>query len=489
MPPRDGRPDVLVVVLDCVRADRFREQVERGSLPFLASIAPEFRRFDRAVAPASWTIPSHASLFTGLYPWDHGAHYKAGAILGEGPPTIAELLAARGYRTASFSANGYVQPGTGLTRGFGSAVWGGDREFFLRFLARTPSCPSLNGADAAVHARLDQRSSASAVRVGTMRALSRFTPVCDALNRVGGRITEVPSAYVGSWIDPSIDAALAEAAETPCFFFVNLLEAHEPYFADGGRPIGLRDWLAYARSTQVSELWKTGDRSPSARDIAWTERDYLAALRVLDDRLRSIAARLKARDRWDETLVVITSDHGQTFGEGGQMYHRLNLLESITRVPLWVKPPRSAGTPSVADNATWVSLIDVPRTIAEVAAPGSSFGDPGSRSLLARDVDPGRTVYSMTDGLPAREAQSLSEERRRRLDRVQIAGYRGEFKTLLDQSGLLYRMRLEPGGAHLIAPGEPADGPDLADVLPRLRSVLNLPEPKSVADRIAGWGY
>lgn len=484
----DARPDVLLVVMDCVRQDVFEAELARGALPFLESIRGQFVRFDRAVAPASWTIPSHASLFTGLYPWDHGAHYKAGALLGPGPATIAEIARAAGYRTACFSANGYVQPGTGLTRGFDEALWGGDTEFFLRFLARTASCPTLNGAGAAVHAILDRPSSASPLRLGTMRALSRFTPACDALNRLGGRIFGVPPSHVGEWIEASIARALAGLGGAPAFFFVNLLEAHEPYFADAGRPIGLGPWLDYARTTQVSEQWKTGEAVPTPRDLRWARRDYAATLRVLDERIRAIAARWQAGGRWDDALVILTSDHGQAFGEGGSMYHRLTLQEPITRIPLWVKPPR-AGRPPGPEPSTWVSLTDVPATVAEAIGVPARIGDADACSLLGRLPGADRTVYSMTDGVSRTEAARLPEVRRRALDRVQVAAYRDGLKTIVDQSGLEYRIALDRGAASLV-PGTPDEDPSLAnELLARLRTVLNLPEPTSVSQRIAGWGY
>jgi len=483
-------PDVLLVVMDCVRADLFAQHVASGGMPFLASAEPEFVRFSRAVAPASWTIPSHASLFTGRYPWDHGAHYKGGATLGPDPMTLAEALRSKGYYTASFSANGYVQPATGLTRGFDRALWGGDREFFLRVLARDPSCPSLNGADAAVHARLDAPSRASAFRVGAMRALSRFTPVCDALNRVGGKIVHASPAYVGAWIERELDAGVRASADRPFFFFVNLLEAHEPYLADAGRPIGLRDWLSYARTSQVSEKWTRGDRAPTPDDLAWARRDYLASMSVIDGRIRVLAEHLKARGRWENTLLVVTSDHGQAFGEGGHMYHRLHLDEGITRIPLWVKPPQSDPSPRGAREGPWVSLVDVGATVVAATGSGTAFGDPSSRSLLSTDLPSDRTVYSLTDGVSRTEASILPAVRREQIDRVQIAGYRGPFKTIVDQSGVEYRFRFGASGAELIgAQDREFDAAGFGEIAPKLRSVLSLPEPTSVSQRIAGWGY
>jgi len=485
----DERPDIAVVVMDCVRADVFDQAVRSGSMPFLASTEDKFLRFSRAIAPASWTIPSHASLFTGLYPWDHGAHYKGGAILAPGTPTLGEYLRDHGYRTACFSANGYVQPATGLTRGFDRAVWGGDREFFLRFLATEPSCPSLNGEDAAVHAILDAPSRASALRVGTMRTLSRFTPLCDAINRVGGHLRGQRPDFVGSWIERELAAEATAHADRPAFYFVNLLEAHEPYLADAGRPIGLGDWLSYARTTQVSEQWTSGERHPAPKDLAWSRRAYAASLASIDERLRRIVEVLRQRGRWDNTLFVVTSDHGQTFGEEGAMYHRLRLLEGITRIPLWVKMPSGGvGRPGACD-APWVGLTDVARTAVSLVDPSATFGDPSSVPLGLANESVGRTVYSMTDGLPKHEASRMPPARREELDRVQIAGYHGDLKTIVDQDGSQTFLTVLGDAVRPVPAGEGVDPAAFGEILPKVRHVLNLPEPATVSQRIAGWGY
>ncbi len=481
----DAPPDVVIVVLDCVRADLFDEELAAGHLPYLASAAPAFVRYPRAVAPASWTIPSHASLFTGRYPWDHGAHYKSGAILGSSPPTLAERLRGRGYRTASISANGYVQPGTGLTRGFDSAVWGGDREFFLRVVADRPSCPVLNGADAAVHAILDRAPTAASWRVGAMRALSRFTPVCDALNRLGGHVRGRSPALVGSWIETEFARAIDAAGSGPAFAFVNLLEAHEPYFADAGLPVALRDWLAFARTTQVSQQWTRGENAPSARDLAWARRDYRSALRVLDGRLRSLSDVLRSRGRWDRALVVITSDHGQAFGEDGHVYHRLRLEEGITRVPLWIKFPGGVGT--VAGGG-WATLADLPTTVAAAVGAPEPFGDPTTVALTPGGPPVGRLVFAMTDGVSSNEAGTLPPGRRAEIDRVQIAAYGDGRKTVVDQDGAARSWGFDstPGSAPTTIE---VDATAVAEIRPKLEAVLRLPPTTTVSQRIAGWGY
>ncbi|MCI4340719.1 MAG: sulfatase-like hydrolase/transferase, partial [Thermoplasmata archaeon] len=150
-----SRPNVLVIVMDCVRAPEFSVGSETLSgMPYCTGLARESIDFRRAVAPASWTIPSHASLFTGLYPWDHRLHSRGAPQLPAGLPDLAASLSASGYRTASFSSNPFVSDLSGLTRGFETAAWGGWWERYAR------------------HLRLDRPPGGREVRASTPRGLS-----------------------------------------------------------------------------------------------------------------------------------------------------------------------------------------------------------------------------------------------------------------------------------------------------------------------------
>ncbi|MEC8424021.1 MAG: sulfatase-like hydrolase/transferase, partial [Myxococcota bacterium] len=134
--PAERPPDVLLVVLDTVRADALSTYGNpRPTSPQLSAIADAGVRFADVTAEGSWTWPSHATLFTGLPPWEHGAHLappdEGGVQVGPDPfhasamrsdvPTLAERFSAAGYRTVSISANRLVAPDFGLTRGFGAA--------------------------------------------------------------------------------------------------------------------------------------------------------------------------------------------------------------------------------------------------------------------------------------------------------------------------------------------------------------------------------
>ena len=492
-------PDVLVLLLDCVRADLLDAELgSPGSLPYLSRLRGESVVFPAAVAPGSWTVPSHASLFTCLYPWDHGAHSRTGPLLTPGPETIAECLGRAGYATALYSGNAYVQDATGLSRGFEETLWGGGREFFLRFLGLDrPSCPDL-GSAGPVHVLPVEKEAPSRLRQFAIDSLSRAPAVWDALNRVGGKLLGTYGPTMRSvcpWIEPAIDAWLArQPAERPVFLFVNLIEAHEPYLADAGFEVGVGRWAGYARKRQDSVLWVRGDWKPTPSEVASSRRSYLRSLRTLDQRVERIVRTFAARRRWDRSLCFLTSDHGQAFLEQGTIYHRFRVDEPIARIPLWLRAPGRAVAGERPD--AWVSLIDIPRTLAGLVG-RETFGDPSTRSLLTDDpaaLD--RPVYAMTDGIRAAEIPAAAPEWKAFLDRLEVAVYRGGAKVVAHEDGRTetFRVAVPDRG---VAPEPLPGGPETAELEELARRALELAQARiasqpyhgQVEHRIAGWGY
>ena len=493
-------PNVLLIALDCVRADLFDAELARpGSMPILSGLRPEVLEFTGAVSPSSWTIPGHASLFTGLYPWDHGAHYRTGPILTQGPETLAECLTRAGYASAFYSGNAYVQPSTGLTRGFEESAWGGGREFFLRFLGlEKATCPNLGGPALVWLPPVAGEAAPSPLREFSMNTFTRVPAAWDGLNRLGGKLLgtyghDMPE--IGSWIVPQLDSWLGrQPAERPVFAFVNLFEAHEPYLADAGLPVGAARWLRFAVSGQDPVRFVRGQWRPSSHEVDSLRRCYLASLRTIDRRIGEIVAAFRQHERWQDTLFVLTSDHGQAFLELDTLYHRLRVDEPITRIPLWVRPP--GARPAGLRTDGWVSLIDVPRTIASCVG-RTSFGDPTARSLLSPDDDlPTRTVYSMTDGIPPGEVPHVSAERLAWLNRLEVAAYQGGLKGVAGEAGSARAYRVErplrnarPQEVASTGEGRPVVDAARAALELATARIASVPYHGSVERRIAGWGY
>ncbi|MDZ4384706.1 MAG: sulfatase-like hydrolase/transferase, partial [Nitrospirota bacterium] len=192
------RPNIILLVLDTVRADRLScYNYTRKTTPFLESLAEEGVTFEQAIAPAPWTLPSHVSMFTGMLPSKHGAHRDHHKF--DTPyVTLAQLLSEYGYRTAGFSNVQWVDHVTGAVRGFeefnGRGVW--------------------------------------------RKTLDNDHPTVSMKDKGAARIIHDAQEWVTD-----------QGGDEPFFIFINLLEAHTPY----GPPVPYdREYLASADIPRVS---------------------------------------------------------------------------------------------------------------------------------------------------------------------------------------------------------------------------------------------
>lgn len=334
-------PNVLWVVLDTGRADHLSGDLGQRTAPNLSALAEQGVVFERAYTPAVWTLPAHASMFTGLYPNHHGCMDEH-LWLDAGPTTVAEALGAAGYRTGLFSSNPWVGNDTGLDRGFDLTVAAWQRSagltWFPAALLLRPWLSRDKGGDFAI-ARLK-----------------------DWLN--------VPT-------------------ERPFFALVNLLEAHAPYHeidpfdrsifvADATLDAAIRASARYGR-------FVFGEGSaPTAGEREALVALYDAGLHADDRHLGELLDTL--RDRGDNTLVIVTSDHGESFGEGGRWEHHILPGEEVLHVPLvlwW--PGRLPAGQRIPDT---VSLVDLmPTALDLLGLAGVSGVDGTSLMPLIRGED------------------------------------------------------------------------------------------------------
>jgi arylsulfatase A-like enzyme len=115
---KNGQTNILLISIDCARADHLSIYgYDRKTTPYIDKLSKESVVYENAISPGGWTLPSHASMFTGTYPSKHGCHDKNHFLENE-LPTIAEVLNKLGYKTVGFCRNDYVSSSTGLNRGF-----------------------------------------------------------------------------------------------------------------------------------------------------------------------------------------------------------------------------------------------------------------------------------------------------------------------------------------------------------------------------------
>jgi arylsulfatase A-like enzyme len=426
-------PNFLIIVMDCVRARDFPGGPEPvAGMPFVEALQRESVVFPRAVSPAPWTIPSHASLFTGLYPWEHGVTMVGEVALRSSIPTVPQLLGAQGYGTFTLAANGFISPEMGLVQGFGAATWGDWWERYLRLPSRENPPRALNFGPTQ---RLPKGKGWSQLESKAWYA-HRIPFLIDATNRFVQQLRYPEDARrlaVSPWIEATLDRWLkTQPAQRPVFTFVNLMEGHEPYLTDPETVHGLRNWFRTANVRMDKTSVLTGDWKPSAEESRRLRRLYRDMIRFIDRRIAGLVAAMKANDRWENTVLVLTSDHGQSFGEHGCMFHGQKLWDSLVRIPLWLRLPDGGYAGKRAEG--WASLVDVAPTVLDLAR--VTDGHFPSAISLTRLVESPRptAVYTMADGIhqkthvkkfadPAVIAQ---------WERCYVAAYEGDDKVIVD---------------------------------------------------------
>lgn len=342
MPPSGDRPDVVLVVLDSVRRDHVSCYGHgRRTTPALDRIAREGVRFTRASAASCWTLPSHASLFTGLYPSEHRADLDTGRLSAR-HGTLAETLSSHGYDTACFSCNGFIADRTGLTRGFDVAE----------------DVEALAGGGTGVVSRL-------------VRGVHRRWRAWTRRDRGAGRATR----RAREWLRE-------RTGRRPFFLFLNYMDCHLPYRLRGADRHRFVEPGGRERADAVPQDpfgVMAGRTLMSEEELEDLQRLYDGCLRYLDRHVAAVAEELRERGRWDRTIFVVTSDHGESFGEHGLLDHQYGLYQELLEVPLVVRLPGGARGGSVDDRL--VQLVDLPEVLAEAATGGGGAdGGDGARS-------------------------------------------------------------------------------------------------------------
>ena len=332
-------PNVLFIVMDTERAESTSLLGGlRRTTPFLEKFARDGVLFERAIAPASWTLPSHAAMFTGRDWTDLGV--GPNVPLGDRYPTLAEVLTRRGYATAGFVANvKYLSDVFGLDRGFG------------RWEDQDITVPTI--VDHSWIARSIFGLATRSLRVSAFRRWKTADEVNTALLR---------------WID-------RRAPNRPFFAFLNYFDAHAPYETPPEWELGSE--LNIPRNVLVSEKKDSSDYTPAER--ADIESAYEASITYLDNRIEALMKGLEDRDLRRNTVVIITSDHGEEFGEHGQLGHGFGVTMPLLHVPLVIVYPNR-----IKPGLRVSSPIEIQRLAATVMRfTGGPDRSLGGRSLIA----------------------------------------------------------------------------------------------------------
>lgn len=305
--PLPGTDAILLLSLDTLRADRTSlHGYQRPTTPHLEELAEGATLYPRALATAPWTLPSHASMFTGLFPFEHGARTVAlsprereegtsnAAPLDEDYLTLAEVLSVAGYRTGAIAANvSFLEAKYGLAQGF------------------------------------------------------------DHYDIARGKVREVNERAL-AWID--------EAPDEPFFLFLNYMDTHRPYNTD---PVEGFDRVGDHRKIikTLKKRMLAGGEVPDE----WLQimsMDYDLSVANLDLGLKDLFEALRTRGILDRALLVITSDHGEYLGEHDYIEHAKDVYQEVVHVPFLVKEP---GQVEGRVDADWISHVHIPGIVLDHA--------------------------------------------------------------------------------------------------------------------------
>jgi arylsulfatase A-like enzyme len=351
--PGPGLAHVVLVVLDTTRRDHLGAYGADPSLtPALDAFARHATVYADCFAPASWTVPSHASMFTGLPPRSHGASFEHHRWLDDGFVTLAEQLRDAGYRTAAFSANPQLRQAN-LDQGFSS------------------------------HRALGEAASLM------------VRPLLLALGGPARFMDQGASEAVSQ-----VEAFLASARPTgqPIFLFLNLMEAHWRYLPPwrerlAVRAAGLDPLRATLASARFYGPIAMAGTPPPPADRAAIAALYAASVRYQDRRLAELLASVDRHLAAENSLVIVTADHGENLGESGRWDHVFAVNDHLIRVPLLIRYPRRF--PPGRTVAGLCQTTDLPATVADVT--GAFRPAVPGRSLAPDRFEPRSHVFAEGD--------------------------------------------------------------------------------------------
>jgi arylsulfatase A-like enzyme len=403
-------PNILMIVVDTVRSDRLDLfGYQRPTFPWLTSFAREGATFARALSAAPWTVPSHASMFTGLFPSGHGAHHER-TYLDASKTTLAEILHQHGWETLAFSSNAWISESTGLGQGFGAmpTVW-------TNWLAPMTSL---------------------AYRLSWQAGLMTRDH--------SGR--EVTDEWV-EWLEN-------RSSERPFFAFLNYIEPHIPYHVIPDEslltfaPQGTTKAEVIDSSLAVQEAERSGAKV-SEEDAQRVRDLYDSAIRYEDGLVEAAVEVLRDQNLLDQTIVVVVSDHGHLMGEHGMFDHSRSVTEQLLAVPLVMRYP--ARIPAGMWIETPVTTAALMPTMLDLAGlpPAEKIHTRSFAPLFDGDVDAARSPLLAESHRDAGNMAAKGFQPRSEFDRLGVR-YRAieedGFKLVIDSTGLrwLFRPQADP---------------------------------------------
>ena len=312
-----SKPNIVVVVFDTLRYDLFNTFITNNNQ--FAENIKDFTNFDNAYSTSPWTLPSHISLFTGLYPSEHGIHESADSELIDifedsvkySGKYITDIASKQGYKTIGFSANLMLSELTGFNLKFD--------HFETVDLYNIKAFKKLNINNKYIHKGI--------LAIGALKAMSLGFPRNKGYELILSKLRKCELT-------------------TPFFLFINFMEAHDPYFLAPFRDDNRRSLYDLFGLKEINKVEK--DK---------LKNKYYNQISTIGLVINNLINVLKERKIYDNTIIVITADHGQALKEKDYYGHGIYLYDELIRIPLLIKGLNLSNLPNRENNYT--SLINV----------------------------------------------------------------------------------------------------------------------------------
>jgi arylsulfatase A-like enzyme len=409
-------PSVVLVVFDAMRKDVLPIYGGDSHTPNLDSFSAEASVYKGGIAPAPWTIPSHASLFTGRFPGEHGVHESyemglpetLGLMNGVEGLTLSEELRKKGYQTVGLPANSTLTLRAGFDRGFDWFKASEKRLVsFEEFGVVQKTFEKGRGKPGAV---LDL------VSRGKFAELWRLYSIYRRMKK-GRKLLDFPRSKGGNFLLETLSEVKLSA---PFFLFINFMETHEPYSAFEQK----RSNLGPFNSVHNADLYEY--REIPASVMGDLKHAYSGTVSKADEYFGRLIALLKKGGLYDDSLVIATSDHGQEFKEQGFYTHGTFLHDEIVEVPLVVKYP-GGRKPGV--GAGYQSLCDIRPLVMKTCN--------GEEAVMKTSEETFSESFGVVHKPPAVSDPALKakfERVRQRVDRPRKAVFKDGYKLVVDWS-------------------------------------------------------
>jgi len=411
-----ANPNIILIILDTLREDHshviWKEIEDRG-----------FHRYSNVIATASWTIPSHASMLTGLYPISHGAHstkkIKADEVKLSKGGLITKDLKDMGYRNYLFSANPYI------SRYYGFRHFDDHYEILyhpqFKLISNTEwdhirKIREIYGkvGKAAIHM----------LRKGDLKLLIKAGMDKIGIARIMDPIYKFTTRRIEKWpLDKGARKLIrklkkvlrAKSGITPYFMLFNLMEVHEPYkenklvrYEYNYNPREFENYMSQKIRRKILESYRDGV-------------EYVSSF------LEKLIEEIRKNGIWEDSLIIITSDHGQLLGESGKIGHGVFLHDDLLRVPLFIKYPENVKIRRMEKtDKKYISLKNLKRFILDIVGK-----DEVKEHLLYED-----TVFAESYGINIKMDfdLELDLEEIEKWDRYRLAVYNNGVKGIFDPS-------------------------------------------------------